>query len=169
MQSTTTPLIPAKSRRSLIFLAISAFVVIVVSFAGSAVTRPVIMGWYADLQKPWFNPPNWIFPVVWPILFTLMIVGFWRVLRQVDAGRPRGIAIVAFFVQLIFNLAWSIAFFGAKNLFAGVLVSVGLIMSVAAMVFTFRKIDPTAAWLQIPYLAWVSFAMVLTVSIWRLN
>ena len=127
------------------------------------------MGWYADLQKPWFNPPNWIFPVVWPILFTLMIVGFWRVLRQVDAGRPRGIAIVAFFVQLIFNLAWSIAFFGAKNLFAGVLVSVGLIMSVAAMVFTFRKIDPTAAWLQIPYLAWVSFAMVLTVSIWRLN
>ena len=169
MQSTLNPLIPAKSKRSLIFLALSSFIVIVVSFAGSAVTRPVILGWYADLQKPWFNPPNWIFPVVWPILFTLMIVGFWRVLRQVNAGRPRGYAIIAFFVQLIFNLAWSITFFGAKSLLAGVFVSVGLVATVAAMIITFWKIDPVAARLQIPYLAWVSFAMVLTMSIWRLN
>ena len=98
-----------------------------------------------------------------------MIVGFWRVLRQVDAGRPRGYAIIAFFVQLIVNLAWSITFFGAKSLLAGVFVSVGLVATVAAMVITFWKIDPVAARLQIPYLAWVSFAMVLTMSIWRLN
>jgi translocator protein len=169
MFTTTHPLIPAKSKRSLIFLAISLFIVFAVSFAGSVITRPVILGWYANLQKPFFNPPNWIFPVVWPILFTLMMIGFWRILRQVDAGKPRGYAIFAFLIQLIFNLGWSAAFFGAQSLFAGVIVSVGLILAVAAMVVAYRKIDPLAAWLQLPYLAWVTFAMVLTVSIWQLN
>jgi translocator protein len=169
MQNTTHPLIPAKSRRSLIFLAIAFFIVFTVSFAGSVVTRPAILGWYADLVKPSFNPPNWIFPVVWPILFTLMMIGFWRILRQVDAGKPRGHAIFAFLIQLVFNLGWSVAFFGAKSLFAGLVVAVGLILTVAAMVITFRKIDPLAAWLQLPYLAWVTFAMVLTAAIWRLN
>jgi translocator protein len=167
--ATATPLIPATSARSGIFLLIAVFIVASVSALGSAATSPVIPTWYAALNKPWFNPPNWIFPVAWTSLFALMAFSFWRILRQVDAGQPRNTAILTFLVQILFNIGWSFAFFAARSPLAGLIVAAGLVLSVAAMVIAFRRIDRLAGNLQLPYLAWVSFATVLNFAIWRIN
>ncbi len=167
--TTATPLIPATSIRSGIFLLVALFIVAAASGLGSAATTPHIPTWYAALNKPWFNPPNWAFPLAWSVLFLLMAVGLWRILRQVNGGKARNHAIAAFLVQILFNVGWSFAFFAARNPFAGIFVAVGLTLSVLAMILAFRRIDPLAAALQLPYLAWVSFATVLNVAIWRLN
>ncbi len=169
MLDTTTPLIAANTVRSGIFMLIALFVVAVASVLGSTVTSPMIPTWYAALNKPWFNPPNWLFPIAWTTLFLLMAFGFWRVLRQVDGGRPRNLAILAFLAQIVVNISWSYAFFGAQSPFAGIFVAVALVAAVAAMLFAFRRIDRLAGNLQWPYLAWVSFALVLNIAIWRIN
>jgi translocator protein len=169
MNTTATPLIPASSVRSGIFLLIALFTVAAASGLGSSATAPSIPTWYAALNKPSFNPPNWAFPLAWSILFLLMAVSFWRILRQVDGGQPRKTAILTFIIQILFNVTWSFAFFGAQSPLTGIFVAVGLVASVAAMIVTFRRIDPLAGNLQLPYLAWVSFALVLNFAIWRIN
>jgi tryptophan-rich sensory protein len=167
--STATPLIPATSPRSGIFLLIALFIVAAASGLGSTATSSHIPTWYAALNKPWFNPPNWAFPLAWTALFLLMAVGLWRILRQVDGGQARNHAILAFLVQILFNVGWSFTFFAARSPFAGMFVAAGLTLAVLAMILAFRRIDPLAAALQLPYLAWVSFATVLNVAIWRIN
>jgi translocator protein len=169
MNTTASPLIPAASTRSMIFLLIAVVIVTATSWMGSVITASSLAGWYSGLNKPWFNPPNWVFPVAWTTLFLLMAFSFWRILRQVDGGPSRNTAIFAFMVQVLFNLSWSFAFFGARSPFAGLCVAVGLLASVAAMVMTFRRIDRLAGNTQLPYLAWVSFALVLNFTIWRIN
>ncbi|MFM9976000.1 MAG: TspO/MBR family protein [Beijerinckiaceae bacterium] len=161
--------IPVLSRQSLIFLAIALVITVPAALTGSAITAPAIPVWYAGLNKPAFNPPNGLFGIIWPILFSLMIFGFWRILRHVGAGKARAHAILAFVVQILFNAGWSIAFFGARNPGAGVIVALGLVLAVAFMVLTFRKVDAFAALIQLPYLCWVSFALFLNITIWRLN
>ena len=169
MQDISETLLLARSARSLVFLAIAILVVVLATIVGSSVTTPVISTWYAGLNKPWFNPPNIVFPIVWPFLFALMAFGFWRILRVVNGGTPRNRAIFAFFIQLLFNMGWSLAFFGAQSTLAGLVAAVGLVISVARMVVTFSKVDRLAAWVQLPYLAWVTFAMFLTATIWWIN
>jgi translocator protein len=167
--STATPLIPANSTRSSIFMLIALVVVTAASALGSTATAPHIPTWYAALNKPWFNPPNIAFPIAWSALFLLMAFSFWRILRQVDGGQPRKTAILVFMIQLLFNVCWSFTFFGAQSPLAGLFVAVGLVVSVAAMVIAFRQIDTLAGNLQLPYLAWVSFALVLNFAIWQIN
>jgi translocator protein len=87
----------------------------------------------------------------------------------VNGGTPRNHAIFAFFVQILFNMGWSFAFFGAKSPLAGLFVAAGLVVSVAAMAVTFSRVDRLAALLQLPYLGWVTFAMVLNATIWWIN
>lgn len=167
--NTASPLLPASSTRSGILLVIALVTVTAASALGSNATSASIPTWYAALNKPWFNPPNWAFPLAWTILFLLMAYSFWRILRQVDGGQPRKTAIFAFFVQLIFNVGWSFAFFAARSPLAGIFVAVGLVLAVAAKIIAYRRIDPLAGNLQLPYLAWVSFALVLNIAIWRIN
>jgi translocator protein len=162
-------MISATSKQSLIFAVLALFLVAVTASLGSSVTTPQIPGWYAGLKKPWFNPPNFAFPIAWTTLFALMAFGLWRILRAVDAGKPRNLAIFIFIVQLLFNAGWSFAFFGAQSPTAGLFVIVGLVLSVLAMILAFRKVDILAGNLQIPYLCWVSFASIINLAIWRLN
>jgi tryptophan-rich sensory protein len=167
--ATATPLIPAGSVKSAIFMLVALLMVAAASGLGSSATAPSIPVWYEGLNKPWFNPPNIAFPIAWSALFLLMAFSFWRILRQVDGGEPRKTAILVFIIQLLFNVAWSFAFFGAQSPLTGVFVAAGLVLAVAGMVLAFRKIDRLAGNLQLPYLAWVSFALVLNIAIWRLN
>lgn len=167
--TTATPMIPATSVKSGIFLLIALVTVTAASGLGSTATAPVIPTWYAALNKPWFNPPNIAFPIAWSALFLLMAWSFWRILRQVDGGQPRKTAILTFIIQILFNVCWSFAFFGAQNPGLGIFVAVGLTASVALMIVTFRRIDQLAAYMQLPYLGWVSFATVLNYAIWQLN
>ncbi len=124
--------------------------------------------WYAMLAKPAFTPPGWLFGVVWPILYLLIGLALCVILNARGA-RGRGLAITLFVVQLLCNLIWSPLFFGAHEAaLAHYLLVVILLLSLATT-FLFGRIRPLAAWLMLPYLAWLAFAAVLAHQIDRLN
>lgn len=136
---------------------------------GSVFTAPSIPTWYPTLAKPSFNPPNWIFAPAWLTLYTLMGIAFYRVWTSGVGKKQIKMATIVFIAQLALNAAWSIIFFGAHNLS---LAFLGIIVLLAFIVWTMRlfgRIDKIAAYLLIPYLAWVGFASVLNYSLWRLN
>jgi tryptophan-rich sensory protein len=137
--------------------------------SGSLVTRPNIPTWYADLAKPAFTPPNWLFPVAWTLLYGLMACALFRILALPEAAPGRRAAVVAFFVQLALNALWSFAFFGAHSPLAGLVVIVALDAAIVATMRAFGRLDRAAALLLAPYLAWVCYATVLNAAIWRLN
>ena len=137
---------------------------------GSLATTPNIPTWYDGLEKPWFNPPRWAFPVAWTILYVLMGVAAWlawRAPERRNGDRPR--AMVAYFVQLALNLSWSFAFFAAQSPLAGLVVIVVLLAAIVATILAFIPLSRLAALLLAPYLAWVSFAAALNAAILVLN
>ena len=134
----------------------------------AAVTAAGVDDWYPALAKPSFTPPEAIFGPVWTVLYVLMGVAVWRVWRAVAWERARG-AITTFALQLVFNLGWSIAFFGLRSIAIALAVIVALDLLVVATALLFRRIDRWAALLLVPYLAWIAFATVLNLAIWRLN
>jgi tryptophan-rich sensory protein len=160
---------PFASRRGRALAAIAATSVLVTSTAGRIVSARSVAGWYKTIAKPSFNPPNWAFPVAWSLLFVLMGVAFWRVLRQPPSTRSRTAAIALFSVQLVVNVGWSTAFFGARSPLAGLVVIVPFWLLILATIRTFHRVDRPAAWLLVPYAAWVAFATVLNAAIVRLN
>jgi len=138
-------------------------------FWGSFFTTPAIPTWYASLTKPSFNPPNWLFGPVWTTLFILMGISLYLIWRE-GFEKPlikKGMMIFA--VQLIFNIAWSMLFFGLKSPLLGLIDIILLWLLIVSTIMTFKKINALAAYLLIPYLAWVSFASVLNFFIFRLN
>ena len=114
------------------------------------------------------QPPNWIFAPVWTALYLLMAVSAYLVWRPAGTVPPKTPAI-AFSVQLALNVLWSIAFFGLRSPVAGLVVIALLVAAIVWMIAVFRRVSPIAAYLQIPYAVWVSFATVLNVSIVVLN
>jgi benzodiazapine receptor len=143
--------------------------VVVASVVGSAVTVPQIPGWYSTLVKPPFNPPNWLFAPVWTLLFAMMSLSVYRILRA-PAGLPkRSAALTTYHVQLVLNLLWSCAFFGLNSATAGLVVIIPLLGLILATIILLRPLDPLASVLLWPYLAWVGFATLLNFSIWWLN
>jgi benzodiazapine receptor len=160
---------PRDWRRTALCAVVAIAAIVVTSTLGSLATGPNIPGWYASIAKPWFTPPNWVFPVAWTTLFALMAWSFFRVLR-LEAGTPgRARAVALFLVQLVFNAGWSFAFFAAQSPLAGLFVVAGLWLSIAAAMAAFARLDRFAALLLAPYLAWVSFAALLNATIWAMN
>lgn len=123
--------------------------------------------WFVALQKPAWQPPNWLFGPVWTTLYLLMAVAIWRVAGSQSPQRRSAIAI--FVVQLSLNALWSPLFFGAHQIFAALVVIILLIGLVALCIWRFATIDRLAAGLLLPYLAWISFAAALNFTLWRLN
>jgi tryptophan-rich sensory protein len=124
--------------------------------------------WYMGLNKPFFNPPNYLFGPVWSMLYILMGISFYRILQSQDSELKRK-AILIFCIQLVLNFCWSFLFFRFQMLAISFIEIIIMWISIATMIYTFTKIDKTAAYLQIPYLLWVSFASVLNGAIWFLN
>jgi tryptophan-rich sensory protein len=125
-------------------------------------------GWYTTLVKPSFNPPNFVFGPVWTTLYLLMGVSMYMI--WIDRTNPlRRTAIIAYAVQLFLNFWWSLLFFQFQNLLAALGEIILMWFAIIFMIVTFRRIKPLAAYIQIPYLLWVSFATVLTASLWWLN
>lgn len=143
--------------------------VVAAAALGSIATTPNIPVWYEGLQKPVFTPPNWLFAPVWTVLYLMMAAAIWRVM-SVPADFPgRSAAIGAFFVQLALNAGWSWAFFGFHDPAAGLAVIVVLLVMILATIRLFWHLDRVAAWLLVPYAAWVTYALALNFEIWRLN
>jgi translocator protein len=153
------------------FKALGAFVVVCIAVMalGGAITAPAIPVWYAGLAKPSFNPPPWAFSVVWPILFLTMAVAGWLVWRRAGGLAPARRAFVLFAVQLALNLLWSVLFFGLHAPGAALVEVILLWLAIATTLVAFWRIERLAGLLFLPYLAWVSFAVVLNAAIWRLN
>lgn len=121
-----------------------------------------------SILKPPLSPPAVVFPIVWAILFALMGISAARIyLAPPSPARNRGLLI--FLVQLGFNFLWSIIFFHFQAFGLAFLWLLALWALILWMILTFRKVDRPAAWLQIPYLLWVSFAAYLSFGVWRLN
>lgn len=116
--------------------------------------------WFMDLVKPSLYPPPATFGIVWTILYLVMGIALTLVITA--RGAPgRGYAISLFMFQLVLNLAWSPLFFGMHKIAAALALLVAIDLAVLATILAFRKVRPVAAWMLLPYLAWVLFATVL--------
>jgi tryptophan-rich sensory protein len=124
--------------------------------------------WYELLQKPSWTPPNWIFPVVWPILYILMGISAW-LLRKTEKVSLTGTEFTWFYMQLILNALWSWIFFGAQLIATGLAEILLLWIAILFTIFLFWNRNRIAGMLLIPYLLWVSYASALNFAIWQLN
>ena len=147
--------------------AISVLPVVAAILLGQAATYPNLAPWYAHLAKPSFNPPNWIFGPVWTTLYLLMALAVWRILGT-EAAQKRA-ALILFFVQLAFNIAWSWMFFGLHDPLLGLCNIVPQELLVVATMLLFWRIDRLAGLCLLPLACWVAFAALLNFEIWRLN
>jgi translocator protein len=173
-------------------LILSILICEIAGVIGSFFTTPAIQGWYYFLNKPSFSPPNWLFAPVWTILFLLMGVSLYLVWsKNFAANIPADAndkkiwnpiskklwfgswreenAVLIFTLQLILNILWSVIFFGLQSPGFAFVEILMLWIAILYAIVNFYRISKTAAYLLIPYLAWVSFAALLNFSIWQLN
>ena len=125
--------------------------------------------WYEALKKPFFTPPDWVFGPVWTILYLMMGIAAFLVWQK---GVPKShvrVALVCFMVQLVFNAAWSVIFFGFHSVGLALLEIIFLWLAILATIASFWRVDRVAAGLLLPYIGWVSFAVILNASIYFLN
>ncbi len=154
-------------KKTLLLIACLMGPLIIGGISGYA-TASNIGTWFVTVIKPSFNPPNYLFAPVWTALYLLMGFGLFLIL-QTPPSAQRKKAIVAFSIQLALNFCWSILFFSFHALGIALIEIIAMWISIAAMIYYFKPVNKTAAYLQIPYLCWVSFATVLNASIWWLN
>ena len=148
---------------------IVVIVCLLVGYLSSFVTKEGVITWYPTLKKPFFNPPNWIFAPVWSVLYVCIGIagGLWR---ELDTDKELVKKALFFFVaQLLLNAMWSYLFFGLHNILLALIEIILLWLIIYETYLLFKKINKTAAFLFIPYLVWVAFATILTISIYILN
>lgn len=155
----------ADYRKPNTWLVLAVFLVLVLGiglFIGTQ-TRPD--EWFEQLVKPPLNPPNSVFGPVWTTIYVMIAIAGWRIWMD----NPNAPAMKFWFAQMLFNFAWSPIWFGAEMPWLAFVVIVAMWVSVAGFIATARHQDKLAAWLFVPYLAWVSFATYLNLSIALLN
>jgi len=155
--------------RNVTFAFVAVAAVVVASILGQVATFPNLAPWYASLNKPGFNPPNWIFAPVWTALYALMAFALWRILCLPSTTIGRKQAIAFFFAQLVLNAAWSWMFFAAHSPLLG-LIDIGpQLVVILVTLALFVRLDAIAGWCLVPLALWVAFAGVLNYSIWSSN
>lgn len=136
---------------------------------GTIFTASQIQSWYlGELVRPSFAPPNWLFGPVWTLLYALMGIALF-VIWEMKKSQRRNRALQIFCVQLILNAVWTPVFFGLHALFAAFVIIIAMWLAIIWTIVVFYREKKIAAYLLIPYLAWVSFASVLNGAIWILN
>ncbi len=139
---------------------------------GSIFTVSAIPTWYAELIKPSFSPPNWLFGPTWIFLYFLMGISIYLIWSAFDNQELKSKAKKAFnlfWIHLFFNAIWSIIFFGLQNPGLAFLNIIIIWLLILALMFKFWRINQLASYLLIPYFVWVSFASILNYAIWQLN
>lgn len=150
-------------------LLLSIIICELVGLIGTPFTISAIQSWYVYLNKPFFSPPNWIFGPVWTTLYALMGISAYLIWSKGFKNKKVKKGLQFFGIQLGFNFIWSILFFGLHNPILGFLDIILLWISIFITIKKFYVISKPAAYLLIPYLAWVSFASLLNLSIILLN
>ncbi len=136
---------------------------------GSTFTIKYIPTWYAGLAKPFFAPPNWLFGPAWTTLYILMGIALFLILLKWTGKASEKKAVGFFGMQLVLNIFWSFLFFALQNPLLAFIEIIVMWFAILATILSFYKISKPAAYLLIPYIAWVSFASILNLSIWFLN
>ena len=147
-----------------VFLAVC----LAVSALGGLLTASSVDNWYTTLNKPTFNPPNWVFAPVWTTLYVLMAIAGWRIWRS-SGPAVRRWPLIVFGAQLALNLLWSLLFFGLQQIGLALLDIWLLLFAISVNTVLFWRIDRLAGWFFVPYVLWVGFASVLNLSLWLLN
>lgn len=150
-------------------LLISILFCLAVGAVGAISTQSSVDGWYTIINKPSFNPPNWIFAPVWTVLYILMGIAAGLVWHKGFYHKWVQTALYHFGFQLILNAAWSILFFGMQQPLWALIEILVLFTIILLTIKWFKVVDKRAAYLLIPYACWVAFATLLNFEIWRLN
>ena len=148
--------------------ALKLFVIATLAVGASAslFTEPNIGGWYAHLVRPAIAPPNWVFAPVWTTLYVVMAYAAWRVWKKTGL---KSLEMAGWGIQLAFNFAWSLIFFGLHQMGAALGEIILLDLAILYTAALFWRRDGIAGALMLPYLAWTLFATVLTDAFWQLN
>lgn len=147
----------------------TVLVVELIGNIGSLATFRQITTWYAELTKPAFNPPSWLFGPVWTVLFASMGIAVYLVWRKGFDNELVRRAIGLFGIQLALNVLWSFVFFGWHQPFLAWLEIIVLWVAIVITIRMFQKVSLLAAWLMVPYAVWVAFAALLNFMVWKLN
>jgi tryptophan-rich sensory protein len=151
-------------------LIVSLVLPILVGLAGSLFTTTDSLGnWYANLNKPSFNPPNWIFGPVWTTLYIMMGISAYLVWRKGLDNKLVRLALICFVIQLALNALWTPLFFGLRSPLAGLIDIILLLSAIDLTAILFLIISKPAALLLVPYVLWVLFATILNAAIYLLN
>jgi translocator protein len=146
------------------YLPLAAFIALVfVAASSGALFQPG--EWYANLNKPSWTPPNWLFPVAWSVLYLLIAIAGWKV-WQVEGIKT---ALIVWGISLLINMSWSYIMFERKEIGLALVDLILLWISIVAFMVLAWPVSQTATYLFIPYLMWVSIAGALNFSVWRLN
>jgi translocator protein len=154
--------------KEIIALIICIAIPLITGGVSGIATASSISNWFLALNKPVFNPPSFLFDPVWTMLYILMGVSLFLIWRS-PKGKKRKNALMIFSIQLLLNFAWSFLFFYFRQIGFALLEIIVLWVLILIMIILFHRVSKTAAWLQIPYILWVSFASALNAGIWILN
>jgi len=146
---------------------IAIIIPFIVSFISSLFTAKTVSTWYPVLVKPFFSPPSWIFGPVWTILFFLMGIALFLI--WIKDHKLKKAALIIFGVQLVLNALWSVIFFGLQAPFLAFIEIIFLWFFILLTIVYFYNISKPAAYLLLPYILWVSFAVLLNFGIVLLN
>ena len=138
-------------------------------FLGSYATRDSITSWYAELSRPSFTPPDWTFGVVWPILYVMMGISAFLAWNVGIDKREVKVALCVFVLQLILNGLWTPIFFGLHLIGLALVEIIMMWVAILLTIFVFWRVSKSAALLLLPYVLWVSFAVVLNASLFLFN
>ena len=150
------------------FLSFIVFFVITysASLIGAFVTINYKDPWYLLLNKPVFNPPDWLFGPVWTVLYLMMTISIWIYWNTKNRNVN---TVYIYLIHLIFNTTWSVVFFVFHNMVLALLVLIILIALIINLILRFKRVKMLSAYLMIPYLLWCSFALILNTSLILLN
>ncbi len=155
--------------KKLVFIVIAVSICLLAGSIGAFATQSSVNTWFTTLNKPFFNPPNWVFGPVWTTLYILMGIAAGRVWSNGFHHKWVKTAMYHFIFQLLLNTLWSLVFFGMQEIFGALLVIITLLILLLFTYKWFKVVDSLSAYLLIPYILWVSFALALNFSFWKLN
>ncbi|HEX4876789.1 MAG TPA: TspO/MBR family protein [Chitinophagaceae bacterium] len=142
---------------------------LIVGGASGFFTVSGVESWYQTINKPSWNPPNWIFGPVWTSLYVMMGIALFLVWKEDTSAELKKIAIALFVVQMVLNFFWSLIFFSQQQIGWALVEIIALWVFILLTIFAFAQVNKVAAWLLVPYISWVSFATILNYTIWKLN
>jgi len=150
-------------------LVISIAVPLVIGGIAGMFTSTEIAGWFQTINKPAWQPPNWVFGPVWTALYILMGISFYLIWQSPAPKNTKRIAITLWIIQLVFNFFWSFIFFKKHQIDWALGEILVLWFFILLTMLFFGRIRSLAAWLMVPYISWVTFASLLTYTIYQLN